>query len=137
MAVSGSSLRSHHRNEFFVIDLAVTVDISLADHLVHFLVGQLLAQIGHHVAKFSGADETIAVLVEHPERLADLLLLVRILPFPRHHGEELRKVYGAVAVRVHLVNHILKFRFSGILTKGSHHGAQLFGRDGTVAILIE
>ena len=41
-------------------------------------------------------DEAIAVLVEHPEGLPDLLLAVRILHLPRHHREELWEVDGAV-----------------------------------------
>jgi hypothetical protein len=43
----------HHPHELFVIDVSVSVNVSLADHLVYFLIGQLLSQVGHHVAKLS------------------------------------------------------------------------------------
>ena len=46
----------------FVIDLTIAVDISLADHLVDLFIGQLLAEVGHHVTKFGGRNEPVAVL---------------------------------------------------------------------------
>ena len=55
-------LRRHHRHELFVVDLTVAVDVSLADHLVDLLVGQLLAEVGHHVTKLGRGDEPVAVL---------------------------------------------------------------------------
>ena len=39
----------HHLDELLVVHLAVAVDISLPDHLVHLLVRQLLAQVRHHL----------------------------------------------------------------------------------------
>ena len=58
----------------FIIDLTVSINISLSDHLVHLLVSQLLPQVSHHVAELGSADEAVAVLVEHPEGFSDLLL---------------------------------------------------------------
>lgn len=46
----------------FVVDLAVTVNVCFSDHLVHFLVGQLLSQVCHHVTQLSGADVSVAIL---------------------------------------------------------------------------
>jgi hypothetical protein len=43
-------------------DLAVTVNVSLADHFINLLVGELLAQVGHNVAELSRRDEAVAVL---------------------------------------------------------------------------
>merc|ERR1719517_127415 len=70
------SLRHHHFHELLVIDLPVPVHVGLADHLVHFFVGQLLPEIGHHVSKLCCADEAIAVAIEDFERLDQLLLRV-------------------------------------------------------------
>ena len=70
----------------FIVDLAVAVDINLADHLVHFLVGQLLPDVGHHMAQFGDRNHPGSVAVEDTERLADLLLLVASVgQEPRHH----------------------------------------------------
>ena len=91
------------KNFTFVVDLAVTVEISFSNPLVDLLVGELLAQISHDVAELSGRDESVAVLVEDAEGLADLLLTVRVLHLARHHCEKLRKVDSAVAVGVHFV----------------------------------
>lgn len=48
--------------------LSVAVDVCLADHLVDLLVGELLAEIRHHVSQLRRADEPVAVLVEHSAR---------------------------------------------------------------------
>ncbi len=55
-----------HLLRTFVVDLPVAVDVGLADHLVHFLVSQLLAQVRHHVPQLGRRDEAVPVLVEHP-----------------------------------------------------------------------
>jgi hypothetical protein len=38
-------LGHHHLDELLVVDLAVTVDVGLADHLIDLLVGELLAEV--------------------------------------------------------------------------------------------
>lgn len=80
-----------------VIDLSVAVDVGFADHLVDLLVGELLAEVGHDVAQLGGRYEPVAVLVEHAERLTDLLLAVGVLHFTGHHRQEFREIYRAVA----------------------------------------
>merc|ERR1719336_3566857 len=92
----------------FIVDLTVPVNIGFPDHLIHLLIGELLSQVGHHVPELSRGDETVAVLVEDAERLPDLLLAVCVLHLPGHHGEELGEVDRAVAVGVHLVDHVLQ-----------------------------
>ena len=54
-----------------------------------------------------------------PEKI--LLLPVCILHLPRHHGQELGEVDGAVTVGVHLVDHVLQLGLGGVLTQGPHH----------------
>jgi hypothetical protein len=49
--------------------VAVAVDVSLADHLIHLLIGQLLAEVGHHVPQLSRRDQSVAVAVEDLEGL--------------------------------------------------------------------
>ena len=51
-----------------VVDLAVAVNVGLADHFVNLLVCEVLAQVGY----VSCRDEGVAVLVKHLERLQDL-----------------------------------------------------------------
>ena len=42
-----------------------------------------------------------------------------------------------LTVSVDLVDHVLKFCFCGVLSEGSHDGAQLFGGDGAITVLVE
>jgi hypothetical protein len=127
----------HHLDELLVVDLAIAIDISLADHLVHLLVGELLSEVGHDVSQLSSRDESIAVLVEHFESLQDLLLRVSVLHLSRHHCQELGEINGSVAIGIHLVDHVSELCLGGVLTKRSHHSAKLFGRDGSISVFVE
>ena len=60
------SFARHHGDELFVIDLTIAIDVGLANHLVRFLVRNLLAQVGHHVAQLGRADVTVLVSVKYP-----------------------------------------------------------------------
>lgn len=80
------------------------------------------------------ADITVPILIKHLERLLDLLLRIGIAHLPRHHGEELWEIDGAVTVGVDLVDHVLKLCFGGVLAEGTHDGPELFGGDGAVAV---
>ena len=46
----------------FIVDLTVSVYISLSDHLLHLLIRQLLSQVRHHMSEFCCTDETITIL---------------------------------------------------------------------------
>jgi len=50
------------------VNAAVAVLVRLADHLVHFIVCELLANRGHHVAQLGGRDVAVVVAVEHLKR---------------------------------------------------------------------
>lgn len=41
------SLRGHHRHEFFVIHLTITIDVCFSDHFVDFFVSQFFTKVGH------------------------------------------------------------------------------------------
>merc|ERR1712007_407327 len=58
------SLGHHHLDEFLVIDLTVPIDVCLTDHLIDFLICELLTEIGHHVAELGRADEAIAIAIK-------------------------------------------------------------------------
>lgn len=46
------------------INTSITVLVSLADHLVNLLVGQLLANRCHDMAKLGSRDETVVITIE-------------------------------------------------------------------------
>lgn len=45
------SLGEHHLNKLLIVDLAISIAVSLPNHLVHLLLRELLAQVGHHMAQ--------------------------------------------------------------------------------------
>jgi hypothetical protein len=124
-------------HELLVVDLSVTIHISFTDHLIDFLVSELLTEVGHDVAQFSSRNESIAILVEHTECFLDFFLRICVLHLASHKGEELREINGAIAISIDLVDHILKFSLSGVLSKRAHDCPKFLGGDGSVTILIE
>merc|ERR1712166_641077 len=73
----------------------------LGHHHAHELVvGELLAEVGHHVTQLGGRDESVAVLVEDLEGLVELLVGVGVLHLASHQVEELGEIDGSVAVGV-------------------------------------
>ena len=117
--------------------MPVAVDVGLADHLVHLLIGQLLAEVRHHMAQFSGGDESVSISVEDLEGFDEFFLGVGVLHLPGHQGQELGEVDGAVAVGIDLVDHILQFGLSGVLAQGSHDCSQFLRKASLTLVVME
>merc|ERR1740121_2443437 len=83
------------------------------------------------------ADEAVPITIEYLEGFDQLLLCIRVLHLSRHERQELRKINGAIAIGVDLVDHVLELSLCWILSKRPHHCAQLLGRDGAIAILVK
>ena len=86
------SLSHHHADELLVVNVTVTIDVSLTDHLIDLFVGQLLTKICHDVTQLGRRDQPVAITIEDFEGLDQLLLSVRILHLAGHEGEELREI---------------------------------------------
>jgi hypothetical protein len=63
---------------------------------------------------------------------------------PCHEGEEFWEVDGAIAVGVHLIDHVLQFGLGGVLPQRAHDCPQFLlyvqrylGGDGSIAIFVE
>merc|ERR1712151_1411207 len=53
------SLRHHHLHKLLVVDLAVTINIGLTDHLVDLLICEFLSKVRHHMAQLGGRDKPV------------------------------------------------------------------------------
>lgn len=95
-------LGHHHLYELFIVDLAITINISLTNHFINLLVSELFTEVGHDVTQFSGRDETISVLVEDLEGLKDFFLAVCVLHLAGHHCQEFREVNGTASIGINL-----------------------------------
>ena len=62
-------LGKHELDELCVVNLAITINVGLPNHFIAFVVGELLPQIAHDVAKLSCRNVAVAVLVKHLESL--------------------------------------------------------------------
>ena len=135
-----------------VVNLAISVNISLADHLIDFTIGQFLpyyegsanggeneteeapTEVSHNMPQLGRADVSIPILIKYLERLLDLLLTICVPHLPSHHGQELGEIDCAVPVGVDFVDHILKLCFCWILAQGTHDRSEFFGCDCAIAI---
>ena len=46
----------------FIIDLAISINVGHSDHLIHFLICQLLPQVRHDVTQLGSANIAIPIL---------------------------------------------------------------------------
>merc|ERR1712078_347960 len=79
-----SLLGHHHLDELLVIDLAIAINIGLANHLIDFLISELLTEVGHHMPQLRSTDESIAITVENLESFNELLLCISVLHLTSH-----------------------------------------------------
>jgi len=86
-----------------------------------------------HSPKPTHADDAT---YENLERLKDLRVLVRVVHLSGHEGDELGEVNLPIAVRIHLVDHLLELRVGGVLTHPLHNDPQLRRGDGAIPILV-
>ena len=129
--VGWSSLGHHDFDKLLIVDLPVTVNICLANHLVNLLVGQLLAEIGHHMAELCSRDETVLILVKHAEGLLQLLLRISVFHLARHEVQEFWEINGTIPISINLVYHVLQLSLSWVLPKWPHHGSKFLGCNTT------
>merc|ERR1712117_338101 len=131
------SLGHHHSDELLVVDVTITIDISLSDHLIDLLVSELLSEVSYDVTELSSRDETVTITIEDLEGLDKLLLSISVLHLTGHEGEELWEINGSVTISIDLIDHILELSLSWVLSERSHDSSELFGGDGTITVLIE
>jgi len=81
-------LSHHHSDEFFVVDVTITIDISFSDHFIDFFVSQLFTQVGHNVSQFSSRDQTIAISIEDLEGFDEFFFSISILHLSDQLNEE-------------------------------------------------
>merc|ERR550514_1807768 len=134
---STKSLGHHHLDELLVIDLPISINICLANHLVDLLVSQLLPKVGHHMPQLRSTDETVTIPIKNLEGFDELLLCISVLHLAGHQREELWEIDGAVTIGIHFVDHILKLCLGWVLPQRAHDCAQLLGGDGAITILVE
>ena len=59
--------------------MVIRTGISLLNHGVNLLLGELLTDRGHDVSQLGGRDETVTVSIKDPEGLSNLLFRISVL----------------------------------------------------------
>lgn len=57
-----------------IINEPITSDFRLPNHLVHLFIRKFLSEIRQNMPKLCGADETITIFIEDPERFLQTVL---------------------------------------------------------------
>merc|ERR1712046_15633 len=107
------ALLLHDTVELVNVDLTITITVSLVDHVLEFLI------------------------VEELEHLLDILTGVLLTHLASHHGEELSKLDGAVAVVVNGGDHLLELLVLDLEAEGTHGGLELADVDGAGLVTVE
>merc|ERR1711988_1275067 len=108
--------------------------------------GEVLEEVTlllHDAVELVGVNSTIAItiglvdhvpeviIVEHLERLLDILAGVLLAHLAGHHAKELLELDGAVAVVVDVGDHLLELLVLDFEAEGTHGGLELTHIDGT------
>merc|ERR1719387_1172954 len=110
----------HDPQEFFLVDLAVTVTICLVDHLLELLIRHPLPKLLSHALQVLEGDLPRLVVVEEPECLQDLVLRVPVQDLVRHHLQELLVPDRPAAIVIHIRDHLLDLLLLRFETQSAH-----------------
>merc|ERR1711934_656901 len=128
----------HDLGELSIVDLAITIEVSLGDHTVDGLLIHRITHGGEHVNQLLAVDEARAIGIEGEESVLDLLLhLLLSLVGAGHQIDELVELDGAGLVLVDLLDEGGELSLSGVLAQGTEHGTHVSDRDGSGALLVE
>jgi len=127
----------HDAEELVLVDLAITIAVSLVNHLLELLVGHVLTELLGDTLQILEGDLASLVVIEEAEHLHDLLAGVTVTHTSSHHVEELVEVDGAGAILVDVIDHSTNLVFLGVQAEGTHGDLKLLRVDGARAIGIE
>jgi len=129
----GSDVLSAHDSldEVLVVDVPLVVLVT-CKKLLCLLIRELLSESCQEMAQFSASNEPVTILVEMPEALDEVVAgVVRASTTDGLHDRE-EDLEGDPVVGAVLVDKLLHLRLGRVLTKGSHHIANL--RDWNFAV---
>merc|ERR1719515_311916 len=127
----------HDPQEFFLVDLAVTVTICLVDHLLELLLRHPLPKLLRHALQILEGDLSRLVVIEEPECLQDLVLRVPVQDLVRHHLQELLVLDRPAAVVVDIRDHLLDLLLLWLETQSAHRHLQLLGVDRATTVGVK
>mmetsp|Transcript_36388 Transcript_36388/g.44448 ORF Transcript_36388/g.44448 Transcript_36388/m.44448 type:complete len:239 (-) Transcript_36388:128-844(-) len=115
----------HDTVEFVRVDLAISVTISLVNHVLQLLLGHILAELLGYTLEILERNLSGVVVIEELEHLEDLLLGVLLAHLSSHHLQKLRKLNLTRAVGVNVGDHFTKLLFLHLEAKGAHRRLEL------------
>merc|ERR1712176_712658 len=119
------ALLLHDAVELVNVDLTITITVSLVDHVLEFLIIDVLTELLSNTSKVAEGDLVGVVVVEELEHLLDVLAGVLLTHLSSHHHEELCEFDGAIAVVVNVSDHLLQLLVLDLEAESTHGGFQL------------
>lgn len=136
--LSAESLSVDQASELLVVDGSGAVSVGLVDEVVNLLRGEVIAGKGvQEPPEVSHVDDAPVALVEDPEGVLELLLLVVHGQFALVHLLELVQGHEAGSFLIVLIRPVLEripFKFAA---QGLEGHAQILGGDGLITALVE
>merc|ERR1711865_359453 len=131
------ALLLHDAVELIKVDLAITITVSLVDHVLELLVIDVLSELLGHAGKVAEGDLVGVVVVEQLEHLLDALAGVLLAHLAGHHLKEFTELDGAVAVTVDISDHLLELLVLDFEAECTHGGLELTYVDGAGCVTVE
>merc|ERR1719407_249255 len=114
------ALLLHDAVELIDVDLAIAITVSLVDHVLELLIVDVLTELLSNTGEVAEGDLVGVVVVEQLEHLLDVLAGVLLAHLSGHHAKELDELDGAVAVVVHVGDHLLELLVLDLEAESAH-----------------
>ena len=115
----------------------IPIDIGLSDYFFNLLLWQLLPYAIKHGFELLSRDVAAVVLVEEPEGLDHLALVVRVPESLRHHDHELVEGDHAVSIVVDHVEELLRLLLGRWVAQLPQKRLQLVRLYHAIAVLVK
>merc|ERR1711935_265249 len=121
----------HDTQEFFLVDLAITITVSFINHFLQLFVGHPLPELLGHTLEILERDLSCLVIIKQTERLQDLIFGIAVQDLVGHHLQELLVLDGTTAIVVDVGDHLLNFLLLGFKAESAHGNFQLLRINGS------
>jgi hypothetical protein len=128
---------AHDSHEFILTNLAISITVSLFDHLLNLVVCHVLAQLLSDTLQVAERDLACLIIVEESESFEHFFSGVSFSHLLGHHVQEFIVIDHTGAIRVHICNHLLDLFTFWLKAKCAHCDLELLLVDIARTVRIE
>jgi hypothetical protein len=119
----------HYSNKLLLIDLPISISISLINHLLQLFISHSFSKFPRNPLQILQRNLSSSIIIKQSKRLQYLLSWISFGNLTCHQLHEISKLYHTFSLSINLRDHLLHFLFLRLETKSPHRNFQLFRID--------